>query len=306
MSTTAPSAEAAAQLFFPPNVQYNNSRLYSVKFLSSCFAGAVAGVLGLENTVGFALFVISTLFTSACLYLKCKSRPAKYVPGGWWELVNPGQENMFSFVLLWTLFYGTSHLPFFAVTDLLEALALAHSPTPPHPMAASYALLQFSADPWNARFEDLENRLAFTVTMADENPNLIMKIAREAPWAQQHPDIMGPSNSYLYFGPNRTPGHLIYGNSTYHTMAQARHRKKDSSTSRYFWAQNGKEYKWRIATQRLECVDSKGNVIAVWETSQLADPFAAKLTFKHAALPIITEIVTTLTLNRIAQVSNWQ
>ncbi|KAI0329640.1 hypothetical protein GY45DRAFT_1346435 [Cubamyces sp. BRFM 1775] len=169
--------------------------------------------------------------------------------------------------------------------------------------SSTYSLLQFSADPWNARFEDLESRLAFTV---DENPNLIMKIAREAPWAQQHPDIMGPSNSYLYFGPNRTPGHLIYGNSTYHTMAQARHKKKESSTSRYFWAQNGKEYKWRVAPQRLECVDSKGNVIALWETSQLADPFAAKLTIKHAALPIITEIVTTLTLNRIAQVSNWQ
>ncbi|KAI0832879.1 hypothetical protein BC628DRAFT_1348707 [Trametes gibbosa] len=173
-------------------------------------------------------------------------------------------------------------------------------------MSASYALLQFSADPWNARFEDPDRRLAFTVTMVDENPNLIMKIAREAPWAQQHPDIMGPSNSYLYFGPNRTPGHLIYGNSTYHTMAQARNRKKENSTSRYFWAQNGKEYKWRVALQRLECVDSKGNVLALWETSQLADPFAAKLTIKHAALPIITEIVTTLTLNRIAQVSNWQ
>ena len=30
-------------------------------------------------------------------------------------------------------------------------------------MSASYTLLQFSSDPWNARFEDLENRLAFTV-----------------------------------------------------------------------------------------------------------------------------------------------
>lgn len=26
-----------------------------------------------------------------------------------------------------------------------------------------YTLLQFSADPWNARFEDLESRLAFTM-----------------------------------------------------------------------------------------------------------------------------------------------
>lgn len=47
-------------------------------------------------------------------------------------------------------------------------------------------------------------------------------------------------------------------------------------------------------------------MIALWETSQLTDTFSAKLTLKHAALPIVTEIVTTLILNRIAQVSNWQ
>ncbi|KAJ3006096.1 hypothetical protein NUW54_g4062 [Trametes sanguinea] len=93
MSATAASPEAAAQLLFPPNVQYNNARLYTVKFLSSCFAGAVAGVLGLENTLGFALFIFSTLFTAACLYVKCKGRPAKFVPGGWWELVNPGRRT---------------------------------------------------------------------------------------------------------------------------------------------------------------------------------------------------------------------
>ena len=106
MSTS--TAEQAAQLLFPPNVQYNANKLYTVKFLSACFAGAVAGVLGLENWLGFELFIFSTLLTSACLYLKCKGRPAKYVSGGSWELVNPGQENIFSFVLAWTLFYGES------------------------------------------------------------------------------------------------------------------------------------------------------------------------------------------------------
>ena len=30
-------------------------------------------------------------------------------------------------------------------------------------MSSAYVLLQFSSDPWNARFEDLENRLAFSV-----------------------------------------------------------------------------------------------------------------------------------------------
>jgi len=106
----AVTPDQAAQLLFPPNVQFNNSRLYIIKFLSSCFAGAVAGILGLENALGFAVFVLSTLLTSACLYVKCKGRPAKYIPGGWWELVHPGQENIFSFVLVWTLFFGIVHV----------------------------------------------------------------------------------------------------------------------------------------------------------------------------------------------------
>jgi len=109
-TTTMSAADQQAQLLFPPNVQYNASRVYSIKFLSSCFAGAVAGVLGLENTLGFALFILATLLTSACLYVKCKGRPAKYIPGGWWELVNPGQENISSFILVWTLFYGIVHV----------------------------------------------------------------------------------------------------------------------------------------------------------------------------------------------------
>ena len=44
---------------------------------------------------------------------------------------------------------------------------LASSPAyrlpPTHSMSSAYVLLQFSSDPWNARFEDLENRLAFSV-----------------------------------------------------------------------------------------------------------------------------------------------
>ena len=104
--SAASTPDQQAQLLFPPNVKYNASRVYSIKFISSCFAGAVAGILGLENSLGFALFVLATLLTSACLYVKCKGRPAKYIPGGWWELVNPGQENIFSFILVWTLFYG--------------------------------------------------------------------------------------------------------------------------------------------------------------------------------------------------------
>ncbi|KAI0690845.1 hypothetical protein BC835DRAFT_1362705 [Cytidiella melzeri] len=99
----------SAQFLYPPNVQFNSSKVYTIKFLSSCVAGATAGTLGLETWLGFGLFIFSTLLTFACLYVKCKAKPARYAPGGLWDLLNPGQENMFSFLLVWTLFYGIIH-----------------------------------------------------------------------------------------------------------------------------------------------------------------------------------------------------
>lgn len=105
MSTTP---EASAQRIYTPNVIANSS-LTSVKFLSACFAGAAAGILGLENWLGFALFLSSTLLTSACIYvINCQGKPSKFLQGGITELVNPGQDNAFTFVLVWTLFYGLS------------------------------------------------------------------------------------------------------------------------------------------------------------------------------------------------------
>jgi hypothetical protein len=103
----ATPAEIAAQLIYAPNVQYNTS-LTTVKFLSSCFAGAVAGILGLQNWSGFALLIASTLLTSLCIHtINCGGHPGKYVHGGWTGLLNPGQDNAFTFILVWTLFFGT-------------------------------------------------------------------------------------------------------------------------------------------------------------------------------------------------------
>ncbi|KAK7696071.1 hypothetical protein QCA50_000713 [Cerrena zonata] len=172
-------------------------------------------------------------------------------------------------------------------------------------MPDSLVLLQFGADFYSVRFEDLEGRPAFTVNLVDENPNLILKLVREAAWAQQHPNIMGPNSSFFYFGPNRSPGYLVYGNSRTQPMANSRRQKKDGSTSRYFLAQSGAEYKWRMSPQKLECVDSKGVVQAVWEVARLEDEFHARLTIKPSALAIVTEILTTLALNRLAIAFNW-
>ncbi|KAI0340828.1 hypothetical protein BDW22DRAFT_1359663 [Trametopsis cervina] len=142
-------------------------------------------------------------------------------------------------------------------------------------------------------------------SQVEELPNLLLKLVREAPWAQQHPDIMGPVSSFFYFGPSRTPGNLAYGNTSTHPMANDIRPSKRDSNTRYFLTQSGKEYKWKVSPTRYECYDHKNVQVAVWEVVQGGESFNARLTLKQAALPVVTEIVTTLTLNRISQVLNW-
>ena len=107
MSSLSP--EDQQQRLCGPNVLFNTNSIYNVKFISSCFTGAVAGIIGLENWLGFFLFLLTTLFTTVVLHFaNLKGNPKKYVQGGFLEVLNPGQENTFSFILVWTLFYGSS------------------------------------------------------------------------------------------------------------------------------------------------------------------------------------------------------
>lgn len=127
MDPNASDNDQQQQLYYPPHIIVNQSRIYSTKFLTACFAGAAAGILGLENFRGFAVFVFAILLSSALLWLRCKGLPKKYVPGGWMELVNPGQENLFSFLLAWTLFYGSlSSLNFYCHRMLTCPSGIVH------------------------------------------------------------------------------------------------------------------------------------------------------------------------------------
>ncbi|RDB19983.1 hypothetical protein Hypma_013032 [Hypsizygus marmoreus] len=173
-------------------------------------------------------------------------------------------------------------------------------------MSGAYVLLQFGDDPFNNRFEDLEGRAAFTITAAGYNPNAVIRLTREAAWAQQHPSIMGPVNSYLYFGPENAPGYVVYGNNRNSIpMAYFLRQRREGSSSRYFTAQSGKDYKWRITPQRMELLDGR-TTLATWELSHPEDDFHARLTVRAGGLPIVTEVVTTLALNRMAQMLSWQ
>ncbi|KAJ7764121.1 hypothetical protein DFH07DRAFT_811993 [Mycena maculata] len=186
-------------------------------------------------------------------------------------------------------------------------------------MAASFTLLQFGADAFNARFQDLEGRAAFTVSPASHNPNLIVKLSREAAWSQHHPGTMGPDAAYFYFGPSvpsyssvygagtptPSPGYIMYGNNRNSIpMGYMRRQNREGSQSRYFTAQSGREYKWKITPQRMELTDGR-SIFAVWELSAPTDDYDARLTIRQAGLAIVTEIMTTLTINRMSESLGW-
>ena len=110
MADPSSDPNIAAQLLYPPNIAHNTS-LASVKFIAACFTGAAAGILRLTNYAGFLFFAVSVLLTAVSIgVIGCGGKPGKYVKGGWQELVMPSQENISTFVLVWTLFYGVVHV----------------------------------------------------------------------------------------------------------------------------------------------------------------------------------------------------
>lgn len=117
-----------ADKIYAPHATFNASTLANIKFLSACFTGAISGILGLEKQYGFALFALSSIITALSIYAlhmpkahsitqlfgrstKGSGPTQTYAPGGAWDILNPGQENVFSFLLLWTLFFGEWPVP---------------------------------------------------------------------------------------------------------------------------------------------------------------------------------------------------
>lgn len=59
---------------------------------------------------------------------------------------------------------------------------------------------------------------------------------------------------------------------------------------------------WRADV--LQCMDGR-NLVAVWDLSHPEHEHHATLSIKPAGLLFVTEILTTLILNRMAQDLNW-
>jgi len=54
----------------------------------------------------------------------------------------------------------------------------------------------------------------------------------------------------------------------------------------------------------LQCIENH-SIVAVWVPGESQDGSSARLTLQHSTLSYITELVTTLILNRMALQLNW-
>ncbi|CAK9780981.1 unnamed protein product [Cutaneotrichosporon oleaginosum] len=133
MNPQEPAALSASQfspsasLLHPPSVQHNTRVLGSIATLTSCFAGLVAGVLGLPNLSGFALYLATSLLTAVACALKCGLDVGRYVPDahagagplgaakvrawrGWMGVSGISGENLLGFLLFWIGGYALVHV----------------------------------------------------------------------------------------------------------------------------------------------------------------------------------------------------
>ncbi|WFD31837.1 hypothetical protein MSPP1_002877 [Malassezia sp. CBS 17886] len=145
MATEARGAVAWNQPWDAERVAHNQAQSYSLRSMTLSVAGATAGVLGLKNLTGFAFFFVSVVFVNSVLLLvNAHGAPSRYFvlamppatthPGeqlvpakaaelrkkpapaavalniARWVLFQGVQDNMLSYVLWWTFWYGIIHV----------------------------------------------------------------------------------------------------------------------------------------------------------------------------------------------------
>jgi hypothetical protein len=124
----------------PPSTQHNVLVLANLATLSSCFSGALAGVLGLKNVQGFILYAVASMLNAGMIsVIKCRSPSTGSKTGGQssagridvkryvaaahdptgatiprgtkavlrtaWSLTGMGQDTLLTFLLFWIGFY---------------------------------------------------------------------------------------------------------------------------------------------------------------------------------------------------------
>ncbi|KAF7968019.1 hypothetical protein HWV62_32192, partial [Athelia sp. TMB] len=136
--------------------------------------------------------------------------------------------------------------------------------------------------------------------------NAVIRLLREAPWEEQHSEIQGPQAAVYYFGPDKGPGYVMFGNAPKITMVDMMLHKKDSSTVIDQFPLLQVTERQGMQVEIIASAYGGRTTLALWELSEPEDIFHARLTIQPAGLPIVTEIVTTLTLNRMVATLDWQ
>ncbi|KAL7425013.1 hypothetical protein Q5752_000700 [Cryptotrichosporon argae] len=127
-NTSASQYSPASSALYVPAAAHNARVLSSIATLAACFSGLVAGLLGLTNLSGFALYLSASLLSALSTFaLKCHGDVGAHVPQahagagplgaarvsrvrGWAGLMGLGQENLLGFLLFWIGSYALIHV----------------------------------------------------------------------------------------------------------------------------------------------------------------------------------------------------
>lgn len=105
MRLTFPLTHSDARQLTPP------SPLALSRTATACIAGALAGILGLTNLAGFALYLATSVSVGAAYAVaNCGTNPGRYFVKPSEPLVAGTLGNCFSFILFWTRAFALSSL----------------------------------------------------------------------------------------------------------------------------------------------------------------------------------------------------
>ncbi|KAF8602575.1 hypothetical protein BDV93DRAFT_509127 [Ceratobasidium sp. AG-I] len=155
-------------------------------------------------------------------------------------------------------------------------------------------LFDTTGDLFDNEFKDVEGRVMYQLETLQNQPR-VTQLTRTQERLALHPTE--PWRATMHFGAADGLGHLQLGEREVVPMANYLRRK--GSAGRYFVAVDGNEYQWRPASRRLECYDKNDRLIAMYEWL-LDGPSHARLEIKIGGWHILSELISTLLLNRYA------
>ncbi|EGF99524.1 uncharacterized protein MELLADRAFT_94286 [Melampsora larici-populina 98AG31] len=96
----------------------NQKSIEFIKSMTSTISGSLCGILGLTNHLGFLFYLLTSFIVSSLIwfstFIKSKSSTSSnqsltYFKSSYTLWTSSLIDNLFTFILWWTLFYGLIH-----------------------------------------------------------------------------------------------------------------------------------------------------------------------------------------------------